>query len=302
MDSALRILPVFIVIGAGFVGRRLGFLPDSFRGPANRLVYYFAIPCLIFLKVVKAPFSEILRPSWIVLTLAAILLIWAAALLISRLMGLSKATRATFVHSSIHSNIGYIGLAAAFYGLGERGVQAASIFAPFYMLMNNALAVGTLRHFGGGEHSARGLLKALVIHPIILTSFAAMAYEFSGLPLPTMVEDSMSIMAGMSLPLALLLIGAGLDTEALGHAKVAAVSTFLKTLALPALGSLLLTLAGAGGIERAAAVLLLCAPTATVTLILANEMGGDASLASTSVTLSTLISIGTLTLWLGILG
>jgi len=303
MDSIIKILPIFIVTALGFLGKRLGFLPDSFQVPANRLVYYFAIPCLIFLKVVHASFGETLDAAWIVYSVAAIVVGWLFSIFISGVLRLKGGTRGTFIQASIHANLGYIGLAAAYYGLGESGVRAASLFAPFYMIANNGLVVITMNHLGDStNHTPAGLLKALIVHPIILAAFAGMLWSMTGVALPVVVGESMGIMAGMALPLALLLIGAGLNTEALGRAKLAGASTLIKNMVIPFAAMVALRLAGADGVELAAAVLLLSAPSATITMILANEMGGDPPLASSAVTLSTLVSIGTLTFWLWLLG
>ncbi len=299
MDPIVRILPVFAVIGAGFVGRRLGFLPDAFQGPANRLVYWFAIPCLIFLKVVDAPFHEILRPGWIAAAVAAIVLWWSVAVVLSGWLPLTSPGRGTFVQASIHANLGYIGLAAAYYGLGEAGLQAASVYAPFFMLANNILAVLALGRFGRGARSPSDLAHTLLAHPVILAAFAALGWSWAGWDLPAPVRDTLGILAGMALPLALLLIGAGLGNRALARPGPVAVSTAIKNLALPAVGMAFLTLAGAGGIQRAAAVVLLSAPSATLTAVLAREMGGDPELASASITVSTLACAVTLPLWLG---
>lgn len=302
MAATLKILPVFLVILAGIGGKRLGLLPDTFQGPANRLVYYVAIPCLLFLKVEKAPFREILRPGWIAAACGAILTLWAVSVLLSGRLRLARESRGSFVQCSIHSNLGYIGLAAAYYGLGERGFQAASVFAPFFMLANNGLSVVAMGRFGSaGAHSPGQLLRVLLLHPVILASFTGLFWSWTGWPVPPVAEEAMGILAGMALPLALLLIGAGLHLDSLGRVPTVAWTTVTKTLVLPALGAVLLTWAGAGGVDRAAAVLLLSAPSATISLIMAREMGGDPELAAAAITVSTVVSAATLTLWLGLL-
>jgi len=301
VDATLKILPVFLVILAGVGGKRLGLLPDTFQGPANRLVYYVAIPCLLFLKVEQAPFREILRPAWIAAACLATLAVWAASLVLSGQLGLARASRGSFVQCSIHANLGYIGLAAAYYGLGERGFQTASVFAPFLMLTNNGLSVVAMGRFGAaGARSAGQLLRVLLVHPVILASFAGLFWSWTGWGVHPVAAEALGILAGMALPLALLLIGAGLHLDSLERTRAALWSTATKTLVLPGLGALLLTWAGARGVDRAAAVLLLSAPSATIALVMAREMGGDPELASTAVTVSTLVSAATLTLWLGI--
>ena len=52
------ISPVFLVILLGFMSRRMGFLPDIFISSANRLVYYIAIPILVFDEISRGSFSQ----------------------------------------------------------------------------------------------------------------------------------------------------------------------------------------------------------------------------------------------------
>ncbi|HDL53080.1 MAG TPA: hypothetical protein ENH32_03825, partial [Proteobacteria bacterium] len=60
-----NISPVFLVIGLGYLSRKLGFLPDSFIQSANRLVYYIAIPILIFGEISRGNFAESFNPGQI---------------------------------------------------------------------------------------------------------------------------------------------------------------------------------------------------------------------------------------------
>jgi len=302
VDPLLRVLPVFVVILVGLVGKRLGLLPPEFETPANRLAYYLAVPCLIFLKVADAPFRQVFRPDWIAAALAATALCWVGSLLVSRVLGLEGGTRATFAQASIHSNLGYIGLAVAYYGLGDRGLQVAGVFAAFFMLLNNALSVISLSRYGRASPGIGALLRRVALQPVILASMAGLIWSLFRLPLPSLAAETMKILGAMGLPLALLLIGAGLSLEALRHPLPVGAVTVIKNVGLPVLGALFLTLAGAGGLERAAAVVLLGSPSATLTLVMAREMGGDTGLAAAAVTASTLASAVTLTLCLALAG
>lgn len=301
MEPLLRIFPVFAVILVGHAGRRLGLLPAEFQGPANRLAYYLAVPCLIFLKVAAAPFREVFRPDWIAAALAATLLLWCAALVLGPMLRLEGPARGTFVQAAIHSNLGYIGLAVTYYGLGDPGLQVAGVFAAFFMLLNNLLSVVALGRYGAAVPGPAALARRVLLHPVILASLSGLAWSLGGRPLPPLVSDTLGILGSMGLPLALLLIGAGLGAEALRRPLPVTAIVLLKNLALPAVGALLLTLAGAGGVERAAAVLLLGAPSATLTLVMGREMGGDPGLASAAITASTLASAASLGLWLAVL-
>jgi len=300
VEPLVRVVPVFLVILVGWVGRRVGLIPPGFQAPANRVAYYLAVPCLIFLKISAAPFREVFRPGGILAALAAVVTVWVAAQAAARALGLKGGTQGTFVQASVHANLGYIGLAVAYYALGDRGLQFAGVYAAFFMLANNFLSVVALTAASGRRPGVARLTARIGLQPVIVGSLLGLVWSFFQLPLPGLARETIRILGSMGLPLALLLIGADLGLDALRRPLPAAASLGLKNLLLPALGMVLLGLAGAGTTERAAAVVLLAAPTATLTLVMARELGGDPAFASTAISLSTLASAATLPLWLAL--
>jgi len=105
----------------------------------------------------------------------------------------------------------------------------------------------------------------------------------------------------MALPLALLVIGTSLSfaqiRQQLGLTLY--ISAF-KLILLPALGWTLFVLLHFYRAEYLPALILLASPTATVTYVMASEMGGDPDLATTAISITTLASAVTFTLWLGL--
>jgi hypothetical protein len=55
------IIPIFAVIILGWFARWRGFIPPEFLGPANRLVYYLAIPAMIFRGIPRDSLKRWLR-------------------------------------------------------------------------------------------------------------------------------------------------------------------------------------------------------------------------------------------------
>ena len=102
----------------------------------------------------------------------------------------------------------------------------------------------------------------------------------------------------MALPMALLIIGASLSLSLMSKNLYSLVSSsIIKLLILPGLGVMLLRNAGVHPFSIEAAAILLGAPTATVSVIMSSEMGGNVKFASTAVTLSTILSAITLCFW-----
>ncbi|MEZ4770493.1 MAG: hypothetical protein R2844_18950 [Caldilineales bacterium] len=46
--------PIFLLIGLGLLLRRQGFAPESFFRQLNRLIYWVALPALLFSKMASA--------------------------------------------------------------------------------------------------------------------------------------------------------------------------------------------------------------------------------------------------------
>jgi predicted permease len=114
-------------------------------------------------------------------------------------------------------------------------------------------------------------------------------------------ERSLKILAGMALPLALLIIGGSLNFEAIRSGLTLAIgSAAIKLLITPAIAFGFYRLVGLAPVEYLPGLILLACPTATVTYVMAREMGGAPHFAVTTISVSTLLSIGTLAGWLAL--
>jgi predicted permease len=114
-------------------------------------------------------------------------------------------------------------------------------------------------------------------------------------------ERTLGIVAGMALPLALLVIGASLSFD-LVKTKLPYIipSGFLKLVVVPGLGLAAYLIFGLDSKEFLPGFVLLATPSATVSYVMATEMHGAPEQASAAVSLSTLLSSITYLLWLGL--
>jgi len=298
---ALSILPIFVVIAIGLGGARLGFLPPQFIKAGNRLAFYLAIPALLFRTLATAPFAQSFQPSAALAALAALVITWLVAVAVSRPLHRPEqaASRATWIQGATHGNQGFLGLAVVFYGLGPEGLRAAGLIAAVIIVGQNLLSVVTLTRWGHGQ-GGRSLIKAMALNPIILATLAGLAWSLAGLGLPWVLDRTLAILAGLGLPLALLIVGATLSQSPLDRGRLARLGllSLTKLLFMPALGWLLLWGLGVAVLPAAVALVLLSSPSATICVIMANQMGGDARLASTAISATHALSALTYILWL----
>ncbi|MDA3919020.1 MAG: AEC family transporter [Deltaproteobacteria bacterium] len=302
MNIVSTIVPIFIVIFLGLVSKKWGFFTSDFLGQANRLVYYFAIPAMIFNSISKATLRTQFNLSVIMISLFVLLLITTIAWAASRGMNIVQSSQGTFIQSSFHGNLGYIGLAVAFYYLGDSGFVRAAIIAGFVMILQNILAVIVLQYHNEtsrGRTSITTTLKTTMANPVILSALAGIIFSLSGLQMPLIIGRALTIIKGMALPMALLIIGASLSFEKFKpRFWPVMVSCFLKVIMTPAIGLILFKLFSINPSDYLPGLIILASPTATLTYIMAREIGGDSDFAVAAISISTIFSSATYGLWL----
>lgn len=294
--------PIFIVILLGWFLKWRQFVPSSLIGPLNRLVYYLAIPAMIFSGVAKASFAVDFDPFLLAATLFPLLIVFLIAFLGGRAWSLERGERGTFIQSSLHGNLGYVGLAVCYYLLGENGFTRASILAGFLMLLQNVLSVIGYQLFAGEMGRGRRIrffIQNVGVNPVIWSALAGMVFSILEIPIPMTIGRSLDIISGMALPSALLVIGASLSFGLMkSNLRLVLASGVLKLLVLPAIGVLAYLLAGIPPERFLPGLILLAAPTATVAFVMAGEMNGSTDLATAAVSMNTLLSALTFILWL----
>ncbi len=303
-DILKTILPIFAIILLGWSLRRLDLMQEGFLKPANRLVYYVAIPAMIFREIAEAELVQHFSLVLVATTLVPLILVALTGLILVRGIQLQRTRVGSFLQCSFHGNLGYIGLAVAFYFLGDQGFTRASILAGFVMLLQNFLAVVALSRFNkepDQKISTLSLVRRVLLNPVIISAMAGMAFSLTGLDLPVILDRSLKILSGMALPLALLLIGTSISfAQMRQQLRLTALIGVLKLLLLPATGLILFHFLDLQRIEYLPALILLASPTATVSYVMASEMAGDTDMATAAISITTLVSAVTFTLWLSL--
>jgi malate permease and related proteins len=304
MNIATTIIPIFAVITLGWFVRIKGFIQPEFLDPANRLVYYLAIPAMIFHEISKASLRTQFDVTVILITLLSVLTVFAVAWCVGFFWRIRSGELGTFIQASFHGNLGYIGLAVAYYSLGNDGFVRASIIAGFIMILQNLLAVVALQ-FNSDDSSPsknkRDAVLRILGNPVILSALAGILFSATGLKLPLVIGRSLDILSGLALPMALILIGASLSFELMQLRMVRILSSsFLKLILLPGLGFILYRLFDIKLHDYLPGLILLASPTATLTYVMAKEMNGDTDFAVAALSSCTILSAATFSIWLHI--
>lgn len=292
------VLPVFLVVAVGYVVRRTGLVDSQFVIQLNRLVYYLALPLLLFHKIANADFSESFNPKLVTGLFLANILGCVGAYLLARLLKYPPQNYGTFAQAAFRGNLAYVGLALVFNTYGEAGLAVGGVAVGFVVPLLNFLSIlALLFSQQATKVRAKFILQQILINPLIIASFIGIIWSSVSLPIPTVVDNALDILTGMALPLALLAIGASFSLEKLrGDIVCASVASVYKLLVMPLLTAIILYMTGVHGHMLGIGILYGAAPTATAAYIFAQQMKGDAELSGAVIMLTTLMSVLTYTL------
>ncbi len=291
IETIAIVLPVFLVIGLGYLLMRLRLFDSSFLQQTNRLVYVIFLPLLLFHKIGKADFASSFNGPLVIGSSLVIIFGFFLTYSYAAMRKYPPAVRGSFSQGSFRGNLAYVGLAICLNAYGDDGLTRAGILMGFLVPVLNLFAILALllphKHSSADEQV--NWLAQVALNPLIIASFLGIIWSFWQLPIPLIIDRALGITTGLTLPLALLAIGGSFSLERLkGDLLLAGLSSSVKLMLLPVVAALLLLLFRVQGTDLGIGILMAGTPAATATYIMAHQLKGDAELAGSIVMLSTL--------------
>jgi predicted permease len=305
LDMLTIVSPIFLTIAVGFAAARIGLVDKSFTAGANRLFYFVALPLLLFYTIGNADFAQSFDLPQVAGAVLGFCSLLAIALAATSRLRVDPGQRGAFCQAAIRGNMAYIGLAVVYSAYGQQGLSRTGfLFGVLVGLLNllSILALVLPQRGRLGQRTSTLVIRQVLANPLVMAAAAGLVWSATGWGMPRVMDETLSIISRMTLPLALLVIGAEFTWEELkGDLGLAAAASAGKLLLAPALIGGFAALLGARSMELGVAVVLAASPTSSASYVLTGQLGGDKALARSSVMLSTLASVFTFTLVLTVL-
>jgi len=294
------VLPVFLIIGLGYGICRIGLVDDHFFQQTNGLVFYVCLPILLFYKIGTADFATSFNFKLVIATSAGVGSCFLIAYLYGAWRKYPAPVHGAFCQGTFRGNLAYIGLAIVYNAYGDPGLTKAGILLGFLVPVLNIFAIlALILPQQQQQANYQAITKQVLLNPLIIASLIGILWSYFHLPMPIILDRTLNIAAGMTLPLALLSIGNSFSLDKLkGDLWKAALATAMKLLLLPMVTTGFMLMLGISGVDLAIGLLMAGAPTAVTTYIMASTMGADGELAGTIVVLATAFSAVSYTLLL----
>ncbi|MCW5711798.1 AEC family transporter [Shinella sp.] len=291
------ILPVFLLVVLGVFLKRWRLIDRDMWNGLEQLGFFVLFPCLLFTTLAKAEFSGIAAGSVAlgsIGSLSVIALLLALAWPLFRTAGVSGAAYTSVYQTSTRWNA-FIALAIAEKLYGPESLALVALVATLIIIPINLYNIGILVWFGGGTRSLRTFAQKIVTNPMIIGSVLGVTINLLEIPVYAPLMQAAELVAGTSLSLGLIMVGAGLKlADALKPRPLALLPVALKLVFMPLVMTAAAYVLGMRGEPLLTIAMGASVPTAMNGYVLAKQMGGDAPLYAAVATLQTIASFFTI--------
>jgi len=301
-------IPIFLLMILGYLFKSTNVFSEGFVKTANSFVFKIALPTLVFLDLAKENFYNVWNGKY-VLFCFVVTLIYIIISIITAFSFKDKSNAGEFAQASYRSSAALLGIGFIQNIYGSSGMAPLMIIGtvPLYNIMA-VLILSFLRpEINSGEKKLdRQIIFSTLIdvfkNPIIIGIALGMVWSLLGLPVPTIMDKTLSYIGGLSTPLGILAMGAGFEV---GKSKAVLPKSFLvcfyKLVLWCAIFLPIAVKMGFRDSELIALLVMLGSPSTISCYIMAKNMGHEGSLTTMSVMLTSLLSAFTLTMWLYLL-
>lgn len=296
--------PVFFLMLLGMLFRKTGWIDPVFAEKMNRFVFMVSLPLVVFQDLAEVDLGKVWNGKFVLFCFTATVISIALAVGVSYLCK-DRTLRGEFVQASYRSSAALLGIALIQNIYGNAGMAPLMLMAcvPVY----NIMAVVVLSVFREEEKSTdrirlKKTIKEILTNPIIIGITVGILWSVLKMPMPKMIEKTVSALAGTATPMGLMAMGASIDLKKTSaKMRLVAAAVFIKLIGLAAV---FLPFAAALGFRReelVAILIMLGSATTVSSYVMAKNMGYEGTISSGVVMLTTLFSAFTLTSWIYLL-
>lgn len=299
------VLPVFLVVGAGYAAVRTGLFPDTGVDGLLGYTQAFAVPVLLFIALYRLDLGASFDGRLLFSYYAASVVCFAlAGFLALKLFRRRPGESIAIGFGALFPNTLLLGLPIATRAYGSDSLAPIfaiiAVHAPFCYLIGITVMEIARADGRGPAATAIAAVGAMFRNALMMGVLFGLAANLSGLRLPEPAIAAMDLVAASALPTALFALGGVLTRYAfrssLGEVgMVTAISLF----AHPALGYLLAAEVFDLPVEQVRAVVVLAAMAPGINAyVFANMYQRAVDVAASAVLLATAASVLTVTFWL----
>lgn len=307
MIGMQQVLVLFLLIVAGIIIKKRGIVTDHINAEISSLVINVCLPAFILSSMAFDFSLEVLINSGMLVVLS--FSIYGLSIAISKFLnkglGMKGAARDVYEYVAVFPNCGFMGYPVLHAAFGEEAVFYAAIYNLSFSVLVWSYGVFIMQRSHSENAEKRSVFSMLKssVNPAMIAVFLGFLMFLTGIKLPGPIYQTVKMIGSATTPLSMMFIGfilAEVHPRELFSDWRDFLLTVHRLVVLPTLVFFILTALGITGITLIIPVVITAMPAAANSAIIASRYKSDFRLASKLIFITTLFSILTIPVVIGL--
>ena len=296
----ITILSIILMIGLGYVLKRIDFLAEKDIGPLNKVVMYILMPCMIFHALYYADLSLISKLGILpIIILASSLITGAVSYIILKQFNFDDVKLWSVLVTVMIANTAFMGYPVNLGIYGQEGFLRAIFCDIATLCIFLILSFILILKFGG---TAKTAVRKITFFPPLWAVILGLSFNFLNIPIGPVLDNTINYLGQGAIPLIMLALGLSIDFSGLSRSKSMIVFTSIfKLMFFPFVAFLFVSFLGLSDLQYNVTIIEAAMTSGMLSLLLSISYKLDYQLTSDCILINTVISLITLPIILMIL-
>jgi malonate transporter len=299
-------VPLLLLIGTGFLSRKMGLLKAGDERVLSAYVYYFALPALLLINMSEMGFTEAETLRFALAGIVPVLVILAAYLFAYSLFRFPKNTLYLLVLSTIFGSLAFFGIPFVTFAFPTEGEHLATLAAASIAPVSVTVSITALELYKLETATLwvglRQVLKKLSRNPLILSILIGVLLSLAHVEIPTALSTVLHMLGGTTSTVAIFMLGVFLYGRKYSNLTQAFGLSLLRMAVLPTIAFFATLLFDLSVSQRSTLILMHGMPVAISMVVLSERYDFFKETVASLILISSLGAGLYLNLWLLLLG
>lgn len=306
LDIALRtIIPIFLLMGLGFLSRRIGILKSGDERILSAYIYYFALPALFLVDLANVIFNEE-NLRFVIAGIIPILTVLAIYALLYFAIKFPKDTFYLLILSTVFGSLVFFGIPFVMFAFPTEGESLATLSASTISIISVTTSITILELYRLEKTTVieglKNVLKKLSRNPLILSILFGIFLSLAEVKIPGYISVPLHMLGSTTATVAIFMLGVFLYGRKYTKLAQAFKLSLLRIVFLPSIALGIATLFNLPNISTATLVIMHGVPVAVSMMILSERYDFYKETIASTILISSLGAGVYLNLWLLLLG
>lgn len=296
------ILPILLLIGTGYLSRKMEILKAGDERVLNAFVYYFALPALFFINMSELRFTQ----ETYIFTIAAFVPVFAVVaiyMLLYRIIGFSRDRLYLLITCTVFGSHAFFGIPFIVFAFPTiQGEQLAILSASSVSIIGVSISLIVLEFYKLGSvriwEGIKQVSKRLSKNPLIISIIFGFLCSFFHVEIPHAFSTFLHMLGKTTATVAIFMLGVFLYGRTYTKIGEAFRLSLLRIIVLPVIGLITTRIFGLHDIEKSVLVLMYSMPLALSMIILSERYNFYVETIASVIMISSLAAGLYLNVWL----